>query len=88
MPNFAAVRGLTCDTFDPGARGGVHDHAAALLQHQGNLVLHAQEHAAEIDIDDPVPLLLREIGRRPDRLFDAGVVEGEMEVAERFDPLV
>jgi hypothetical protein len=50
-----------------------------LLQHQGDLVLHAQEHAAEFDVDDPVPLLCREIGRRRDRLFDTGVVEGDVE---------
>jgi hypothetical protein len=59
-----------------------------LLEQQGNLVLHAKEHAAEIDIDDPVPLLFREFGRRRDRLFYAGVVEGEVEAPEGLDRLL
>ena len=82
------VRGLTREAFDAGARGGVHDRAAALLEHQRDFVLHAQEHAAEVDADDPVPLLLGEIGRSRDRLFDAGVVEGEVEAPECLDRLV
>ena len=46
-------------------------------------MLHAQEDAAQVDVDDPVPLLLGEIGRWRDRLFDAGVVKGEVEATER-----
>ena len=45
-------------------------------------MLHAQEHTAKIDIDDPVPFLFRDIGRRRNWLFDTGVVEGEVEASE------
>ena len=82
------VRGTSWEAFDPGARGGVHDRAAPLLEHQRNFVLHAQEHAAEVDGDDPVPLLLRDIGRRRCRLFDTGVVEGDVQPPEGLDSLV
>src|SRR5947209_9739403 len=66
---------LIFEALDPGARRRVHDCAAPKLPQQRNLVLHAQEHAAQIDADDPVPLLLRDIGRRLFRLFNTGVVE-------------
>ena len=62
-----------------------HDHAAPLPQHQRDLVFHAQEHAAEVNGDDPVPLLLGEISRCRHRLFGAGVVEGEIKTSESFD---
>jgi hypothetical protein len=42
----------------------------------------------EIDVGDPVPLLFREIGSRHDRLFDTGVVEGEVEAPEGLDRTV
>jgi hypothetical protein len=61
--------------------------APPLLEHQRNFVLHAQEHAAEIDVDDPVPLLLRDIGRRF-LLFDTGVVEGDVQPPEGLDGTV
>jgi hypothetical protein len=50
-----------------------------VLEHQRDFVLHAQEHAAEVDGDDPVPLLLGDVGRRLRLLFGAGVVEGDVE---------
>src|SRR5439155_27011408 len=76
------VSGLTFEAFDPGARRGVHDRAAALLEHQRNLVFQAQEHTAKIDADDPVPLLLGDFGSGRDWLFNACVVEGKVEAAE------
>src|SRR5215217_6580888 len=82
------VRGSTWEALDPGARGGIHDRAAPLLEHQRNLVLHAQEHAAEVDGDGPVPLLLRDVAHRLDLVFHAGVVEGDVQPPERFDGLV
>ena len=69
----------------PAPGGGVHDRPTPLLEQQRNLVLHAQEHATEVDIDDPVPVCFRELGHRLNRLFDAGVVEGEVEAPERLD---
>jgi hypothetical protein len=83
-----AVSSLTGEAFDAGSRGGVHDHAAPLHQHQGDLVSHAKEHAPEVDADDPVPLLLLEIGCRRERLFDARIVEGEVEAPESPDRLL
>src|SRR5205823_13059561 len=59
------VSGLTCEAFDASARSGVYNRAASLLEHQRNLVFHAQEHTAKIDTDDPVPLLLGDITRGP-----------------------
>jgi len=51
------VRGSAFEPFDPCARRRVHDRAAALLEHQRDLVFHAQEYAAEIDSDDAIPFL-------------------------------
>ena len=82
------VRGAALDADDPGARGRVHDRPAALLEDQRDLVLHAQEHAAEVDVDDPVPLLLVVVRGRGRLLrLDAGVVEGEVQPPERLDRL-
>jgi hypothetical protein len=50
-----------------------------VLEHQRDLVLHAHEHAPEVDRDDPLPFLLGDIGRRVDLLFGAGVVECDVE---------
>jgi hypothetical protein len=83
-----AVRGLTCNPFDAGTRGGVHDDAGPLLQHHGDLVLHAQKYTAQIDVDDSVPLLLSDIGRVPDGLFDGGVIERKVQSSEGVGRLV
>ena len=82
------VGGLTGEPFDPGAGGGVHDRAAPELEHQRDLMLHAQEHAAEAGADDALPLLFGDISRRRHRLFVPGVVEGEVQATEHFDRLV
>src|SRR5437660_4996363 len=82
------IRGVALDADDPGTRGGVHDRPAALLEDQGDLILHAQEDAAEIDVEDPVPLLLVQFrGRCQFLLFDAGVVEGEVQPPEHLNGL-
>jgi hypothetical protein len=58
---------------------GIDDRAAALLEEQRDLVLHAQENAAEVDVNNPVPLLILVLcgWSRLSRL-DARVVEGEV----------
>jgi hypothetical protein len=56
-----------------------------VFEHQRDLVLHAQEHTAQVDVDDSVPLLFRKIGYRRWRVFDTRIVEGEVKVPERFD---
>src|SRR6059036_4072598 len=82
------VSGLTCEAFDASARSGVYNRAASLLEHQRNLVFHAQKDAAEIDTDDAVPFLLGDFGSGRDWLFNACVVEGKVESPERFERLV
>jgi hypothetical protein len=79
------VRGLAAEASNAGARGGVHERTAALLEHERDLVLHAQEHAAKADPDDAVPFGLADLGDRLDGLFDAGVVEGQIEPPELVD---
>ncbi len=82
------VRGAALDADDPCARGRVDDRAAALLEDQRNLVLHAQEDAAEVDVDDPVPLLLVVLrGRSRLPRLDARVVEGEVQPPESLNGL-
>jgi hypothetical protein len=51
-------------------------------------VLHAQEHAAKVDVEDSIPLLFVVIrGRRRLPRFDARVVEGEVQTAEPLSGL-
>jgi hypothetical protein len=52
----------------------VDDGAAAGLQHGGNLVFHAEEHAGEIDPDDLVPGIQRVVRGGSLRATDARVV--------------
>jgi hypothetical protein len=82
----SGVGGAALDADDSCARGRVDDRAASLLEDKRNLVLHAQEHAAEINVDDPVPLVLlvvRGCSRLPG--FDAGVVKGEVQSPESLN---
>jgi hypothetical protein len=50
------------ERLDPGAGRGVHNRAAPALHQQRDLVLHAQEHPAHVDVEDPVPLVLSASG--------------------------
>src|SRR4051812_14769506 len=65
------------------------DRAASGLEHQRDLVFHAQEDTPEIDIDDSVPLFLVVVRDRS-RLFrlDPRVVEGGIEPPKGFHGLV
>ena len=73
---------------EPGDRPGVEDHAARALglelQHG---MLAAEEHAAEVDGDEPMEVFERvvlELHAEP-RRRDAGVVVEHVEAAERLD---
>src|SRR5207248_10915042 len=78
-----SVRRAALDADDPCSRGRVDDRATSLLEHQRDLVLHAQEDAAKVDVDDPVPLLLVVVrSRRRLSRLDAGVVKCEVEPPE------
>ena len=58
-PCFAAVyAGLPLMPMTPAPEDVLTIAPPALLEDQRDLVLHAQEHAAEVDVDDPVPLFL------------------------------
>src|SRR5437868_1370873 len=77
------------DSDDAGTRGGVDDRAASLLEHEGDLVLHAQEYAAEVDVDDPFPLLQVVVrGRSGLPWLNACVIEGKIQASESFDGLI
>jgi hypothetical protein len=44
-------------------------------------MLHAQVHAAQVDVDDAVPFVVIEVGDEVVGLFDSGVVECRVEAA-------
>ena len=54
---------------------------SALFEHCRDFVLHTQPHALEIDVDDPVPVLLAAVQDGRIRGFDAGVVVGDVQPA-------
>jgi hypothetical protein len=85
-PNLEAAYATPApNPFDAGARGGVDDRAAALLEHEPDLVFQTHEHAAQIDGEDPVLLVLAGLGGWLGSLLDAGVVEGDVEAPEFVD---
>jgi len=55
-----------------------------VFEHQRDLIFQAQEHAPEVDGDDPVPFLFGDVGGRFWLLFGAGVVEGGVQAPESF----
>src|SRR5206468_3204966 len=70
----------------PGHRCVIHYDPTAELQQQRDLVLHAQPHAFEVDVDDAVPDVFRLVGRRHEHaLEDTGVVEGAVEASVAGD---
>src|SRR5258706_2827728 len=74
---------------DESSDGGIiHNCATPLLKHQRNLVLHAKKDTFEIDTNDSVPILDRNVGRGSYFFFNAGVVEGAIKATECFDGLV
>ncbi|GAB7304365.1 hypothetical protein MAFF212519_22430 [Clavibacter michiganensis] len=81
------VAGLVADAADPADAGGVHDHAGALLAHDGEDLLEAEEHAAQVDRDDLVELRGREVLGEVLAALDAGVVEEAVDAAEALDGL-
>src|SRR6185437_5861464 len=83
------IRWAAFDSDDAGARGGVHDRAASLLEHERDLVLHAKEYAAEVDVDDPFPLVQVVVRSRSGLpRLNARVIEGEIQAPEGFDGLI
>jgi len=71
-----------------GRDGAVVDDAAAaggLALHHAEGVLRAEEHAGQIDVDDGLPLLEREVLQRERRCAAAGGVEQQVDPAELRD---
>src|SRR4029453_1731199 len=75
------VGGLLGDADDAGAGGGVDDCAATVGEHERDLVLEADEDAARVDRHELVPVALGGVDDGGVALFDAGVVEGDVEPA-------
>src|SRR3546814_15381473 len=66
-------------------RRGHHDRAAAAPGDLRHDVLHAQPHAADVDGDDPVEVLLRLVLDPRDLALDAGVEQGDVDAPEPVD---
>src|SRR5258705_2708671 len=66
-------------------RGGVDDAALVLLEHHRQHVLHAQEHADDVDVEHPAKTLQRIFDDRLDIALDAGVVVEHVDGAEPVD---
>jgi hypothetical protein len=74
------------DADDPCSRRRVDDRAAALLEHPRDLVLHAQEDAPEVNVNDPVPLFLLESAVGRELLWlHASIVESKVQLPESVD---
>jgi hypothetical protein len=84
MPMIAC---LEADTADAGTRRGIYDYATALAQHVCDLMLHAEEGATKVYVENAVPLLQPDF-MKPSRLvLHPSAVECEVDAAERFDGL-
>jgi hypothetical protein len=68
-------------------RRRIDDRAAALFQHLGNLVLHAQPDPAKINRDRPIKIVLGAGGRIRHAALDTGVVIGPVDPTIGFDGL-
>ena len=86
-PCFAAVYcGWPGAGDHTGRRRDVDDRAAAALREElAELVLHAEEHAGEVDVDRALPLGERVVDERLGVGRDAGVVHRAVEAAEAVD---
>src|SRR5690606_6928110 len=73
------------EAYQPEDGCGVDDGPAAALQHHGDLVLHAPPHAGQVDVDDPLPCVLRVLVGGGQRAFDTRVVEGHVQPTEAID---
>src|SRR5579872_6704069 len=72
----------------PGAGRSVDDRAAAVLLEQlGDLSLHTEEHASEIDRDNPRPVLFAALMGIAALPFDASIVESAIEPPISLDCL-
>src|SRR4051794_20286137 len=56
-----------------------------MLEHRRYLVLHTQEGAAQVDVDQPRPVFLGGVDERRRWLLDTGVVEGDVQSTEITD---
>lgn len=68
--------------------GHVHDRPTTAREHGGDLELHREEQAPEIDGDGPIEILHREVGKGGGLMAGAGVVECEVDPPEPAQGLV
>src|SRR5271170_1907431 len=68
--------------------GDIDDAAFALRKHSPNLVLHAQQHAKHVGVEDRLIVLNGYISSRADNTFCASVIDGNIEASETRDSLV
>jgi hypothetical protein len=63
--NFGgSVRCATWEPLDAGSGRRVDDRPAAVVEQERDLVLHAEEHAAEVDVEYPVPVGFADVSGR------------------------
>src|SRR5660398_54779 len=81
--NYAAFGGAVGrhvpETYKPGYRRCIDYGSTFLPEHLGNLVLHAQPHTFEIDVDNTIPVLLGAVCCRGADSFDTCVVVGAVQ---------
>ena len=68
----------------PRHRRAVDDYTAAIGEHGGDFILHAEVHALQVDRNHPIELVLGVFVRDGVDAFDPGVVEREIEPPERL----
>src|SRR5260221_5358380 len=69
-------------------RGKVDDAAETLSRHHAQLMLEGKEHAADVDVEDGVVGLESLGDQLPAAAGEAGVVDGDVQLAEGFDGAV
>src|SRR5438105_5810783 len=79
------VRGSSSKSPYASAGGRVDDRTTSVVEHERDLVLHTQEDTPQVGGDDAFPFRFRDVGDARVALFDSGVVEGDVDPAERVD---
>src|SRR5579859_5814857 len=81
-PFRRAIRGLVGQRVLAGQRRDVDDVSAARLDHQRRKAADAEVNAAQVRVEDEVPVLRRELMQRTRRAADAGVVDQNVDTLE------
>jgi len=57
----------------------------AAVQDRPGFILQAEKHTSEVDPKHPIPVFFRQVGNSAEPAFDAGIVDGVVEAAERLN---